>query len=511
MLFVLALLSGMGLWQLDFLVTGISANVFLNSCIFATFFFGIYAAFTRVLGLKNDIFALKSLREDYEDAVNGEKHDEADSMWRYYRCEENAIVIYPPKILERPYTILSEEIAQTQGLKVTTGVMQNLLDSVDEQLDEGRSLISYVTGLLVFLGLIGTFIGLMVTLGSVGDIIGGLDLSGGAGAEAIQKLMDDLMIPLQGMATGFSSSLFGLITSLALGLVALFGNQAANSFKAEFATWLAGVAKVGNDVGGESNEQQGSSLLSAQSERTLSVMYRVAKLSLVSNARIMTTVEAMSASCQTLMGVQRDNQARMLDLSSSVQELCKGIAATDLAVRDMSEVLKSNGYLKDQLRQVESTGQRNAAQLAKITKTVEVVSRQNSHLEAKAKEFATHLARRDDVATLSQDFKSQLQSEFFKLHGTVSELTETVSWLDEGLDDKNKTLLLTTDELAKISQTLRNEVEWAIAESKEALSRAESSAQAETNKHNETSNYGGKTPHDASQRDSLIKRMKRRF
>jgi hypothetical protein len=106
-----------------------------------------------------------------------------------------------------------------------------------------------MTGLLVFLGLLGTFWGLIETVGSVGNVINGLKANGDAGA-MFDNLREGLAAPLGGMGISFSSSLFGLAGSLILGFLDLQSSQAQNRFYTELEDWLAGTVHeyVGGDV-----------------------------------------------------------------------------------------------------------------------------------------------------------------------------------------------------------------------------------------------------------------------
>jgi len=95
-----------------------------------------------------------------------------------------------------------------------------------------------MTGLLVFLGLLGTFWGLIETVSSVGNVIQGLKASGDAGS-MFDSLRDGLAAPLSGMGISFSSSLFGLAGSLVLGFLDLQSSQAQNRFYTELEDWLS--------------------------------------------------------------------------------------------------------------------------------------------------------------------------------------------------------------------------------------------------------------------------------
>jgi hypothetical protein len=131
--------------------------------------------------------------------------------------------------------------------------MRHLLDSIATRLDEARDISRYMTGLLVFLGLLGTFWGLIETVGSVGKVIDGLKVGGDAGA-LFDTLKEGLAAPLGGMGISFSSSLFGLAGSLILGFLDLQSSQAQNRFYTDLEDWLATtVRQYGSDntVGGD--------------------------------------------------------------------------------------------------------------------------------------------------------------------------------------------------------------------------------------------------------------------
>ena len=105
-------------------------------------------------------------------------------------------------------------------MAISPQTMRSILDSIATRLDEARDISRYMTGLLVFLGLLGTFWGLIETVGSVGGVIKNLKVGGDAGA-MFDSLREGLAAPLSGMGISFSSSLFGLAGSLVLGFLDL--------------------------------------------------------------------------------------------------------------------------------------------------------------------------------------------------------------------------------------------------------------------------------------------------
>jgi hypothetical protein len=111
-------------------------------------------------------------------------------------------------------------------------ILRLILDSVATRLDESRETLRYLTGLMVFLGLLGTFWGLLETVGAIGGVINSLQ-GGGETATLFNDLKAGLARPLAGMSLAFTSSLFGLAGSLVLGFLDLQAGQAQNRFYTE--------------------------------------------------------------------------------------------------------------------------------------------------------------------------------------------------------------------------------------------------------------------------------------
>ncbi|MDB5512622.1 MAG: flagellar motor protein MotA [Enterovirga sp.] len=144
-----------------------------------------------------------------------------------------------PPILLAPMAALVGDPTSRALLSVAT--TRSLLDSVGARLDENRELVRYLAGLLVFLGLLGTFWGLIDTVNAVGRIIGSLK-TGGDASVLFDELKSSLAAPLAGMGISFSASLFGLAGSLVLGFLDLQAGQAQNRFYTELEDWLATAA-----------------------------------------------------------------------------------------------------------------------------------------------------------------------------------------------------------------------------------------------------------------------------
>jgi hypothetical protein len=189
------------------------SNVLLNSVIIAVLAIGIILTFRQVIRLFPEV-----------DWVNG------------FRLADPGLAVERPPVLLAPMaSILGDRMGR---MAISSTMMRGILDSIATRLDEARDISRYMTGLLVFLGLLGTFWGLIVTVGSVGSVINTLKVGGDA-QSTFDSLREGLAAPLSGMGISFSSSLFGLAGSLVLGFLDLQSSQAQNRFYIDLEDWLS--------------------------------------------------------------------------------------------------------------------------------------------------------------------------------------------------------------------------------------------------------------------------------
>ena len=201
-------------------------NPGLNGLIFGVLLIGILLAFGQVLRLLPEIRWVNSFRDGERDGTTR------------------------PPVLLAPMRAL---IGRRQSMALTTTSTRTILDSIASRLDESRDISRYLIGLLVFLGLLGTFWGLLETVGSIGQTIQSLDPSSGSTTDVLDSLKAGLQAPLSGMGTAFSSSLFGLSGSLILGFLDLQSGRAQNRFYTELENWLASVTDLGSDLSTDEN------------------------------------------------------------------------------------------------------------------------------------------------------------------------------------------------------------------------------------------------------------------
>lgn len=146
-----------------------------------------------------------------------------------------------PTLLGPMATILADATRRTV---LSPQTMRTLLDSLASRLDETRDVLRYLVGLLIFLGLLGTFWGLLDTVQSVGAAIRALDVTSTQSQSVFEELKTGLQRPLEGMGLSFASSLFGLAGSLILGFLELKASQAQNRFYHNLEDWLSTITDL---------------------------------------------------------------------------------------------------------------------------------------------------------------------------------------------------------------------------------------------------------------------------
>jgi hypothetical protein len=176
----------------------------------------------------------------------------------------------PPGPAPRLVAPMARMLGRRQGGRVSLSAtsLQTLLDGIASRLDEARETSRYLIGVLVFLGLLGTFYGLLETVRSVGGVIGALNVGGGDLARAFADLKAGLESPLHGMATAFSSSLFGLAGSLVIGFLDLQAGQAQNRFYNDLEEWLSTYTRLSTGPFGDGGEGSMPAYLHALFEQT---------------------------------------------------------------------------------------------------------------------------------------------------------------------------------------------------------------------------------------------------
>lgn len=231
---IMAVLVGLGIYAHEFVIDGIKAKMALNLSIFAIFGVAAGISFRNVLSLRNEVVALRALQVDYGERAKRPRDPYA----------RPAVVFHEPELLGQGYRLIAEELGKQDHLEIGADTVQTLLHDVDQRINDRKSTILYFSGLMVFLGLLGAFMGLMKTVHSVSDLIGAMDVSGNAGSDSFGKMIEGMKAPLNGMSVGFSSSLFGLMTSMVLGALERCMTSAMKTLRNEFEHWLSNLAQL---------------------------------------------------------------------------------------------------------------------------------------------------------------------------------------------------------------------------------------------------------------------------
>ncbi|MGB0630783.1 MAG: flagellar motor protein MotA [Alphaproteobacteria bacterium] len=184
----------------------------------------------------------------------------------HFRAGQPAISNVPePRLLAPMASMLGE---RSERFSLSAMSMRSLLDGVGARLDESRDISRYLIGLLIFLGLLGTFWGLLQTIDAVSGVIANLSV----GAKELGPVFDDLkaglQAPLSGMGTAFSSSLFGLAGSLVLGFLELQAGQAQNRFYNDLEDWLSGQTRLASGALSGEGDQSVPAYVQALLEQT---------------------------------------------------------------------------------------------------------------------------------------------------------------------------------------------------------------------------------------------------
>ena len=201
------------------------ANPWLNGFILCVFVFGVLACFWQVTQLTSSVNWIEGF------AANRPGHH----------------LTRPPRLLAPLATML-----RSRGARMQLGASsaRSILDSVATRIDEARDITRYVTNLLIFLGLLGTFYGLATTVPALVETIRALaPQAGESGIGVFNRLMSGLEAQLGGMGVAFASSLLGLAGSLVVGLLELFAGHGQNRFYRELEEWVSTITRVGFSSG----------------------------------------------------------------------------------------------------------------------------------------------------------------------------------------------------------------------------------------------------------------------
>ncbi len=292
------------------LIRAFQANAILNGMILGTLGFGILYAFRQVMMLRPEVEWVETFR----------------------RSDPGLSVQREPKLLAPMAMMLGERTAGRMSLSALS--MRSMLDSIHSRLDESRDLSRYLIGLLIFLGLLGTFWGLLETVGAVGKTIGSLSLAAGDFGSVFSDLKQGLQSPLNGMAIAFSSSLFGLSGSLVLGFLELQASQAQNRFYNDLEEWLSSYTRLSSGSGVGEGDQSVPAYVQALLEQTAD--------SLENLQRTISRSEESRGSAQNTLMALVDKLSILTDQMKAEQGLMVKLAENQMEIRPVLQNLNNH-------------------------------------------------------------------------------------------------------------------------------------------------------------------------
>ena len=279
----------------------------------------------------------------------------------------------------------------SERFTLSAPAMRSLLDGIASRLDEGRELSRYMTGLLIFLGLLGTFWGLLLTVGAVGDVVGSMSVGSGDLNTLFEQLKSGLQRPLHGMGTAFSSSMFGLAGALVLGFLDLTAGQAQNRFYNELEEWLSGLTRLSSGVLGGEGDTPVPVYVQALLEQTAENMENLQHIlsrgeegRVQANQAVMTLTERIA----TLSDSMRTHQQLMLRIAEAqaaiapaLQRLTEGRDGVDDVARGHLRNIEL--YMQRLLTESEQGRVQSTAELRNdirvLTRTIAALAEEQPH------------------------------------------------------------------------------------------------------------------------------------
>lgn len=336
------------------------ANIALNSLILGVLILGIAYNFRQTFMLFSEVAWINSYRKPSSSSISSKR----------------------PRLLFSMATLLGEH---KDGMSLSTLSMRSLLDGIASRLDESRDLSRYNIGLLIFLGLLGTFWGLLETVGSIKGVIDNLSVSSGDITATFNSLKSGLSAPLSGMGTAFSSSLFGLAGSLVLGFLDLQASQSQNRFYNDLEEWLSSLTRLSSGSLTVEGDQPVPAYLQALLEQT---------------------AESMENLQRTLTkGAETNNQSNqnLSRLTESIGNLGDQMQAEQNLLTKLAE---SQTDLKSILERLTTNGPNN-----------NMIEATQSHI----RNIDLHMARLlEEISTGREDITNQMRSEIKLLARTIA-------------------------------------------------------------------------------------------
>ncbi|WBV42002.1 MotA/TolQ/ExbB proton channel family protein [Pseudoroseomonas cervicalis] len=345
------------------LLHAFAANPLLNSVILAVLLLGIGWNIRQVLGLKPEVEWLEGFRAPKPGSAGGAARP-------------------APRLLAPMASMFSAR--RGDRLSLSTTAMRGVLDGIASRLDESRELSRYMTGLSIFLGLLGTFWGLILTIGAVAEVINSMSVGSGDLNQLFNQLKSGLAQPLSGMGVAFSSSMLGLAGALVLGFLDLTAGQAQSRFYSELEEWLAGVTRLSSGVLGGDGEMGGSvpayvQALLEQTAENLENLQRIMARGEESRAASSQALHTLTERLSIMADQMRANQVLMQRMAEAQSGLAPTLAKLAEAQAHNPAEEAARGHLRNieiyLARMSEDVAQGRAQSTAEIRGEIKILAR----------------------------------------------------------------------------------------------------------------------------------------
>lgn len=310
-----------------------------------------------------------------------------------YQTSRSRLAALPsPKLLAPMASMLAVRDTRDRNehrhFTLSASAMRSLLDGIASRLDESRELSRYMTGLLIFLGLLGTFWGLLKTVGSVSEVINNMTLGNGDMSLMFEQLKANLARPLAGMGTAFSASMYGLAGALVLGFLDLTAGQAQNRFFNELEEWLAGLTRLSSGVlaEGDASVPVYVQALLEQTAENMENLQHILGRDEENRAQINQAVLTLNERLASLADTMRANQQLMLRIAETQTSLGPALRSlaeaqnTDETTRHLRSI---EHYMQRMVTETEQGRARATAELRNdlrlLTRTVAALAEPQRH------------------------------------------------------------------------------------------------------------------------------------
>ena len=334
------------------------ANPALNGMILAALLIGILFALRQVVRLRPEVAWIESFR----------------------RQQPGLSMIDAPRLLAPIAAMIGER--RDERMSLSTLSLRSLLDSLATRLDESRDLSRYLIGLLIFLGLLGTFWGLLTTVSAVAQVIGNLSIESGNLVDVFANLKAGLESPLAGMATAFSSSLFGLAGSLILGFLDLQLGQVQNRFYNELEEWLSSLTRLSSGgsvlADGEVSATAYQQALLEQTGESLDKLQRIMSRNEDERRQSASNMVQLSERIARVADLLEVQNASLADIATSQSEVARTVARLgDMPSQTRDEVSRTHLRNIEALltRQVDDSGEARVQAVEEIRQEIRLLAR----------------------------------------------------------------------------------------------------------------------------------------